>query len=70
MAKFDPVNNVMHWTIAMGLAALTGLASAYSIITVMCWDIDNQNSTSVVTLAHWIYVNQIQHVWRMLHEIW
>jgi len=54
------------------LVSFVALFITYSLVTVSSWDVDNNFPWSgpPVTLSHWIYVNQIQHVWKMFHEIW
>lgn len=54
------------------MAYALGLFIGYCVFTIIGWDVDNEypNLHGHMTLVHWIWVNQIQHVWHMLHDIW
>jgi hypothetical protein len=61
-----------HSGTSLLLAVCLSLFTAYCVLTVSYWDIDNQYPSLFphMTLAQWVWVNQIQHVWKMLHDLW
>jgi hypothetical protein len=58
--------------IPFAIAIFLGLFIGYSAFTVIAWDTDNDfpNLYPHRTLVQWIEVNQVQHVKRMIHDLW